>query len=195
MPKPETRQDLAVFLHCSSILEEKVAHLYTELAQKVELPQAKPILLTIADESQKHSTALKQMSETIHETKVKPDECKNQMGEAWNITETFADEIKHKHTIPEEELATLAKNLKALESILGEKYAMLIHTKTLQLIAEDLNITSMKNKLKEISDDEKHHLELLQAIKKELTDKKRQEEDTTPTVRYQNPDSWIGPES
>jgi rubrerythrin len=177
------------------MLEEKVAHLYTELAQKVELPQAKPILLIIADDSQKHSTLLKQLGETIEKVKINPDECGNYIGEAWNTTETFTNEIKQKHTLTEEELATLAKNLKKLETILAEEYSMLIHTKTLQLLAADLDITAMTNTLKQISDDEQHHLELLQAIKKELTDKKHQEEDTTPTVRYQNPDSWIGPES
>jgi len=189
MRKPKTRQDLSNFLHCASMLEDKVSRLYTELAQKTELPTAKPILVTIADDSHRHSTLLEQMSKQIQEPKVKHDECKTITGEAWNTTEKFAETIKHKHNITDQELTTLAKNLQKLESIIGEEYALLIHAKALQLLAEDLNITRLKTTLKEIGDDEKHHLELIAAVKKALTDKKQ--EDNAPTVKYQNPDQWI----
>jgi rubrerythrin len=53
-----------------------------------------------------------------------------------------------------------------------------------------INLESIKKVFESIIKDEEHHRELL-ATMKEIIDDNPIKYDTTPKVKYQNPDSWI----
>jgi len=54
MAKIKQESDVADFLYCACILEERAYLLYKNLADKVDLPLINSLLLHIAYDSQKH---------------------------------------------------------------------------------------------------------------------------------------------
>jgi hypothetical protein len=90
----------------------------------------------------------------------------------------------------------LSEKLAYLESIIGEEYYVFVQLKTLQLMVNEINqlyhvdLDSVKTIFVNIINDEEHHRELLEKIKS-IVDNAAKEADNSPTVKYQNPDSWI----
>lgn len=64
----EKRRALADHLRCVGLLEEKAHLLYRNLADKVDLPFVRSLLLHIAYDSQKHSAILGGIADTIAES-------------------------------------------------------------------------------------------------------------------------------
>jgi rubrerythrin len=58
-------ESIADVLQYSSILEEKAYSLYKNLADKVDIPLAKSMLISIAFDSQKHSAIFRGFSESM----------------------------------------------------------------------------------------------------------------------------------
>ena len=197
MPKNNDPKDFATYINCLSILENNAFLLYTALADKIDVPLAKSLLLTIASDSQKHSIVLKGVGESIAKPEGKPKDCEKKLGEAWRVIDTFYREIIKKEKITEYELPQLAEKLAVLESILGEEYYMFVQLKTLQLMMKEISqiynihLGELKGIFSSIINDEEHHRELLETIKGILERKKPKKKDNAPAVKYQNPDSWI----
>lgn len=197
MPKNNDPKDFATYINCLSILENNAFLLYTALADKIDVPLAKSLLLTIASDSQKHSIVLKGVGESIAKPEGKPKDCEKKLGEAWRVIDTFYREIVKKEKITECELPQLAEKLAVLESILGEEYYMFVQLKTLQLLMKEISqiynihLGELKGIFSSIINDEEHHRELLETIKGILERKKPKKKDNAPTVKYQNPDAWI----
>jgi hypothetical protein len=104
-------KNIAEFLFCLSALEEKTFQLYYELSQKVETPFAKSSFMTIAQESRKHSSMLKQASERFNDVQFREKDCKKGLGETWNYVITLLESIKKKDSVESEELLKLAEEL------------------------------------------------------------------------------------
>ncbi|HVP40401.1 MAG TPA: hypothetical protein VMS95_00400 [Candidatus Krumholzibacteriaceae bacterium] len=196
MAKQKSKKDIAEFLYCSSILEGKTFLLFKTMAEKVDLPLIKSLLLQIAYDSQKHSTTLRGISESIAPTKKTPRDCDKQHGEAWNTINAISSEISRMEKISNTDLPSLVERLTVLESVAGEEYNMLVQLKTLQYMAKEINklynvnLRRIKGLFEKIIEEEEHHIELLSTIKEMIAKKPKQEFDNTPTVRYQNPDAW-----
>jgi rubrerythrin len=171
--------------------------LYKHLADRVELPLVKSFLLQIATDSQKHSIVLKGIGESIAKPEGKPKECEKRIGKSWRIVEIILREIKEKPKIPSGEFPKLAEKLTVLESIMGEEYYMFVQLKTLDLMMKEINqiynidLGSVKKLFLNIIRDEETHRELLKEIKTLITSK--DEIDSAPIVKYQNPDAWSRP--
>jgi rubrerythrin len=188
---------LASFINCLSLLENNAFLLYKQLADKVEVPLVKSFLLQIAIDSQKHSIALKGVSESIAKLKGKPKECRKKIGETWRVTKALLRESEKKERIPEGDLPQLAEKLSVMESIMGEEYYQFVQLKTLELMMKEINqiynidLSSVKKIFLNIIRDEETHRELLEKIKELI--KRKEEIDATPVVKYRNPDSWSRP--
>jgi rubrerythrin len=197
LPKNNDPKDLASYINCLSMLENNAFLLYTALADKLNEPLVKSLLLTIASDSQKHSIVLKGVGESIAKSEGKPKDCEKKLGEAWHVIDAFYREIVKREKITECELPQLAEKLSVLESILGEEYYMFVQLKTLQLLMKEvsqiynINLGELKGIFSSIINDEEHHRELLETIKGLLDRKKPKKKDNAPVVKYQNPDSWI----
>jgi len=88
------------------------------------------------------------------------------------------------------------KKLMLLESTVGEEYYILVQLKTLQYMTREIretynvDIKDLRDILATIISDEETHRKLLSKMKKILSGKEEQTEDTAMTVKYKNPDAW-----
>jgi hypothetical protein len=192
MNDPKT---LAKYISCLSFLEENIAIVYSKFSDSVEMPLLKSMLLSISQDSSKHSSLLKGVADSISDSKEKLGDCGKKLGEVWSVVNALLGEAekKRKGTLS---FMDLLPKFSALESSIGEEYYIFVQMKTLQLMAKEINqlysinLESIKKVFESIIKDEEHHRELL-ATMKEIIDDNPIKYDTTPKVKYQNPDSWI----
>jgi rubrerythrin len=197
MVKKNDPKSLAGFINCLSILENDAFLLYTNLADKVEPPLVKSLLLHIAIDSHKHSIALKGVSDSIGKSEGKPKECEKKVGEAWRVIKTLNREISKKENISGAELSQLSEKLAILESIIGEEYYMFVQLKTLTQMMKEINqiysvdLSSLRSIFTRIIQDEETHRVLLEKIKGLV--ERKEKADSAPAVKYQHPDAWNTP--
>jgi rubrerythrin len=192
------QENVADFLNCASILEERACLLYKSLADKVNLPLINSLLLHIAYDSQKHSAFLRGISESIAKPKKKPKDYEKKLffGGTWGAIERLAREIATKERIPKEHMASLVEKLMILESTVAEEYYILVQLKTLQYVTRKIRKTynvdteDLRDILKTIIIDEETHRKLLSTMKRILVGKEKQTEEEAPVVKYTNPDAW-----
>jgi rubrerythrin len=164
----QTKEYIANYLHCSGILEEKVADAYASFADRTKNPTIKTLLLFIALDSQKHSRILKTLSQGITKTEPTTEKCQEILGKAWKTSIIQAQqETLKKQKITSKELASLIDKMVNFESFVGEEYLTTLHLKTLELIAKDKEIDSisLKKILEWIVEDEERHEIIMARIK------------------------------
>lgn len=185
---------MASQLSCLSMLEYNTALLYKSLSEKTEIPLAKSLLLSIAQDSSKHSALLKGISDSLASTDVKIKDCAKNLGPIWQNVTTYLKEV-----IAKEEnlsLAELYEKLLTLESSIGEEYYVFVQMQTLQYMTKEINqlyninLDKVKRIFESIINDEEHHREILATLK-ELSEPKIKDLDNTPLVKFQSPDHWI----
>jgi rubrerythrin len=171
--------------------------LYQSLSEKIEMPIIKTLFLNISQDSAKHSTLLKGISDSMEPSKKNPKDCKKKLGPIWKATKTFQDEIYSRKKISILEFSQLAEKLTLFESALGEEYFVLVQMKTLQLLEKEINqsynvdLGHLQKMFESIIRDENHHRALLITIKKLLAENNKLVDKDTLIVKYQNPDAWI----
>lgn len=183
------------YLHCLSFLEENVSVLYGNLSEMVELPLIKSLLLSISKDSSKHSALLKGVAYSISDSEKEPEDCAKRLGEVWGLVSKCLDKVSGEEIgkLPFSELFLM---LSSLESSMGEEYYIFVQMKTLQLMVKDINqlyninLDSIKKVFESIIRDEEHHREILATIKVIIGDKPITNE-STPKVKYHNPDAWV----
>jgi rubrerythrin len=196
MTKMNNPKLIAKYIHCLSILEDKTALLYKNLSERVEPPLIKSLLLSISKDSSKHSALLKGIAVSISDSKQKAKDCAKNLGEVWNTVSSYLNEMKRKEKVSKVYFSELLPVLMALESSLGEEYYIFVQMKTLQLMVKEINrfyninLDKIKNVFESIIRDEEHHREILATIKDIITEDSV-EQDSTPKVKYPNPDAWI----
>ena len=188
---------IAEYISCLSILEENVALVYGNLSDRVESPALiKSLLLSISQDSSKHSTLLKGIADSISKSKGKLGDCAKNLGEVWSTVSNCLDKVTNQG-IDTLDFSQFLSVLNDLESSVGEEYYIFVQMKTLQFMVNeinqlyDINLESIKDIFEGIIRDEERHRELLDTIKGIIGDSST-EEDNTPKVKYQNPNSWIG---
>jgi hypothetical protein len=192
---------LASFLKCLSKLEDNVFLLYKTLVEKVEMPLAKSLLLTLATDSHKHSILLDGVGNGIAKVRVKERDCEKMLGEIWRVNNSVYREIAGKERIAQEELTQLAEKLAYLESALGEEYYIFVQMQTLELMTKEINelyninLENLKDIFASIIRDEERHREILGTVRGLLAKREQNNKDTSPLIKYQHPDSWITPSS
>ncbi len=194
MPKKNTSKEMASQLSCLSMLEYNTALLYKGLSEKTEIPLSKSLLLSIAQDSSKHSALLHGISESLFSTNVKIKDCEKNLGKIWQNVNIYLKEV----TVKEGNLfsAELYEKLYVLESTMGEEYYVFVQMQTLQYLTKEINqiysinLEKVKGIFESIINDEEHHREILATLK-ELNEPKIRDLDNTPLVKFQSPDNWI----
>ena len=188
---------MAEYINCLSVLEENIALVYGNLSDRVESPALiKSLLLSISQDSSKHATLFKGIADSISKSKVKLENCAKNLGDVWSTVSNCLDKVTNQgiDTLDFSQFLTV---LNDLESSLGEEYYIFVQMKTLQFMVSeinqlyDINLESIKDIFESIIRDEERHRELLDTIKGMISDDST-EEDNTPKVKYQNPNSWVG---
>jgi rubrerythrin len=194
--KKSKRDNIADSLWCDSVFEERTYLLYKNLADRVDLPFIKSLLLHMAYDSQKHSAILSGISQSIGGSRVKAKDCEKRLSKSWIVIDDISHEIANEKKALVESLSTLAKKLSLLESAMGEEYYTLVRMKTLHnmtgLIRERYNVDleDLKDVFETIIRDEETHLDLVAKMKKFVVGQQVKKVDTAPVVRYENPDAW-----
>jgi hypothetical protein len=199
MEKSSDPKNITNSIKCLSVLEAKTAVLYNVLSEKVELPLIKSMLKEISLDSKKHSTILYGVSNSLPETDWKPKDCKKTLGKVLDAIENFMKDLSGVKSLQESDLSQLSIQLTGLESTMGEEYFVFVQLKTLEVMSKEIgkiyniNLDSLKDIFTGIIDDEEHHREILATIMELIRKKEDEERDSTPLVRFQNPDAWISP--
>ena len=196
MKKPQAILD---FLKCSSLLEEETSLLYRSLADKVDIPLVRSMLLHISYDSQKHSAILNGMCESLGGSKMKRKDCQKRADPTWRLIEDLRQDISSEKNVHTEALPFLVKKLALLESNSAEEYFVLVQMKTLEYMTKEIykqynvQLKDMKDIFEVIIRDEETHKELLSKMRRFLAKDEKKIEDTEPPFKYQNPDAWSKP--
>lgn len=187
---------VAEYLNCLSILEENTSLVYRKLAGRVESPHLiKSLLLSISQDSSKHSTLIKGIADSIYDVKVKLGQCAKKLGEVWGTVNNCLDEVTNEE-LEMPDFHELLSVLDGLESNFCEEYHLFVNMQTLQFMIKqinqlyDINLERVKNVFESIIKDEERHRELLDTIRGIIGENLRKR-NNTPKVKYQNPDAWI----
>jgi rubrerythrin len=192
--KMNDAKSMASYIGCLSMLEYNTFLLYRSLSEKTETPLAKSLLLSIAQDSSKHSTLLKGIGTSITNLEVKTKDCAKNLGQIWLTVTDYLNEAKN-GKVTELSLADLYEKLIPLESELGEEYFVLVQMQTLKHLTKEINerynisLDNVRSVFESIISDENRHIELLGTLK-ELAKPIEKDLDNTPMVRYQSPDNW-----
>jgi len=161
---------MAEYINCLSILEENTALLYGNLSDRVESPALiKSLLLSISQDSSKHSTLLKGIAESISKPKGKLGDCAKNLGDVWSTVSNCLDKVTNQG-IDTLDFSQFLSVLNDLESSLGEEYYIFVQMKTLQFMVNeinqlyDINLESIKDIFEGIIRDEERHREILDTM-------------------------------
>lgn len=195
-------ENIGNVLFCSSLLEKKTYKMYYELSQKVIHPIVRPLLVSIAQDSSKHSIMFKEISKELITTPPKEKQCKKSLGEIWNHIVELTKFVKTKKTFSSKDLLEIIEKLAFIEYHFGEEYTILEKVKTLKYMSQEISkahginldvlFHSRKHLFDSIIEDEQKHYRTLFEIIDFLT-KKEPEKDIHPKFKYQIPDAWTFP--
>jgi hypothetical protein len=189
-------EDIANYLYCLGVLEEKAASLYMSLAEKMEWPLVKSMVLQIAYDSQKHSAVLQGVVQSISASRKKLGSCAKNLKQELDLISSVSKEISRKDKIAEVDFASIEGELTALESVFGEEYSVMVDLETLRrmsgkiLEVYKLDLSSLGTTFLNIIRDEDTHRSLLADIRKLFLTRQEKKADNAPMVKYQNPDVW-----
>ena len=185
-------------LYCSSVLERKIYEMYNELSQKCDHPTIKPKLVTITQDSLKHCNILREISKELIKKIPTKKQCKRSFGETWNQVDEITKFLKERESVSEEDFFEIINRLAVIEYHVGEEYSTLEKIKMISYMSKEISekygidVSSRKDVLSMIIDDEKQHTHFLFEIF-EILKKKSKKPDSHPEFKYQNPDAWLTP--
>jgi rubrerythrin len=197
--KQNDPKNLAAFINCLSHLEEDTSLLYGSIAEKIDLPLVKAFFEEIAVDSHKHSLVFKGVSETIANVKDNEKECEKNIGPTYQVLSQLQKEVVKMKRINSENIVQLSDKLIRFESSMGEEYYIFTQLKTLNAMMKEItqlyniDLGKVKKIFLSIIQDEEHHVELLQTVHQMIIKKEESSNENYPMVKFQNPDSWIGP--
>lgn len=169
-------KNIAEFFHCLSMLENMTSQLYELLSQKVEFPLAKSSFLTIAKESENHSSMLKHVIERLGSAEFKEKDCKKGLGETWEYVIDLFQSIQKESSFDSEELLELSKKLAVIEANYVEEYSISVKLKTLEYMSSEISkaynidLNEIKSTLEAIIAEEESHQRLLYELTETLSD-------------------------
>jgi len=176
------------------LIERELYQLYSNLSEKVEDLAVKSLFAYIATDSLKHSTILVTIIEEAGGSRVREQDCDENIRYNLELIATLSKDVSKKQIIDREELISLIDTLAGFESLLYDEYSKAFHLETTQFMKDerkkshesDLDIFSL------IVNDEDLHKRILLSIVS-LCDKKLDFKNNAPIFKYQNPDSWSVP--
>jgi len=184
------RKAVAKFLFCLGIVEGKAFQLFGRISEKVELPRVKFSLLYVAYDSLKNSVILGELSKSLAVSEVKTRDYERILGGVWKMIGDLSEEILRMQRIGEENLLSLADRLIVI-------YAVTVaQLKTLRFMSREIseaynvNLETLKDILELVIEDEETDAQVLMTIKDPLAEKPKNAVDSTPIVKYTNPDVW-----
>lgn len=194
----ESSESIGNLFYCCSLLEKKTSEMYHELSRKFDQPTIKPKLVNIARDSLKHCKLFEELSKELIKKNPTEKQCKQNLSQTWKQIDEITKFLIQNKIVSEENSFELINRLAVLEHSLGEEYTTLEELKTLSYMSKEIHekygidITSIKDVLDAIIIDENQHTYYLFEIFESLK-KNRENPETNPEFKYQNPDAWLTP--
>lgn len=184
-------------LLCCSYIEEETFHLYQCVAKKMNNAELRSLVVSIAYDSMKHSKMIKELLKTVEKTEVNIKKCRKNWSELWKEIVEVSEQVSKMQNINDDEFYEIFKGLTELEDCLIESYCFLLEHKIPERLANELdkftpiNMDNLNRVFDGIIEDKQRHKETLIEIGYCFAAKDSiGAEDSTPAVRYQNPDAW-----
>jgi hypothetical protein len=182
-------------LKCLIIFERKTSSLYEDVAEVVDSPLVRSLLLHNSLDCKKHSTVLRGIILSLPGSSWKPADLPKSLSEALRSIDDFQIAISNINAIPEEELTSVCGQLTGLADSLAAEYDDLLQLSTLELLSREMNnykisLDTLKTILADFLHDEEYHREVLAMIVELLEWKDKEGVDNTPAVKFRNPDGW-----
>ncbi len=199
MGKNDNLEALTNSIKCLVLFEKKTSSLYEDVASKIALPLIRSMFNQISLDSQKHSTVLKGLVQSLPKTNWKSDELPKPIGDAWRSIDTFQAELSAVQEMSDEDVSNLADQLSGLEGIMYDAYNVMVQYDNLDLLIAQLNklysvsLKVLQSTFMELIHDEVYHKEILSAIQEFLGEREAKRLEVVPKVRFQNPDAWSRP--
>ena len=187
---------IADFLTCLSGLEQKNAQLFQVLSEKTIMVSAKPLLLEIAQDNQKHAKQLQEICKKIGNPTVQTKQCKQRLSVVCENTETILRMVKQRKQVTVNELSDF---LQILESSGGAAQYLLVQAETFLFMSQEItkfygmDAKEFNQLLQGMVQDIEKHINLLEQIKIEIEKQQNKNKKTHPVFKYQSPDSWYSP--
>lgn len=194
-------EDFTKNLTCCSILEEEIFRLYKTVAKKMKQPELRSRIISIGYNSFKHSMVIKEVVRPIEKSELKPKDKPKAISKLLAEVAEVSKQIEAVTLISDKEFIELFKALTDLEDRLIAIYASISQPRILRPIASQLETSApsnLKNLIavfKDIIRDKEMHREVLLDVGYFFASKEQQSVDTTPIVRYTNPDKWMSPQA
>jgi hypothetical protein len=169
-----SKEDLATFLDCSSVLEAKVSAAYLSVARRVDDPLVRALLESIAYDSLKHSKIFMGIIKSFADVAVGDVECVVVMGKAWSDLMRLADELMRGETVSDAVLIGLVDKMMQFESVSGEEYLTRLNLQAIRGMIKDLDVDAemLRSIFNGIIEDEKSHEKRMLMVKSILQRKK-----------------------
>ncbi len=168
MAETDKKKNLARFVYCSGLLEEKVAKVYGNLATSVDDGLIKCLFKYIALDSNKHAEFFKSLSEWLTASVGSSfEECGKVWGKKWSDVMSDAERLLSKSKISSEETSLLIDSLERLEGAVAEEYLNVMHIRLIEIMAEEqkIDLKYCKEMLEWIIEDENKHERILKEVK------------------------------
>jgi rubrerythrin len=173
-------KSLLGFIYNLSLLEEETFQLYKDLAEKVDFPLIKALLIEISLDSKKHYHLLKGIIDSMPKVDYNSKDAQKKLNKSQKAMANFSTHFADTTKINENNLPELIEKLTLLESQMGEEYEILVQAKSIVFFASEIDrkynfkSENFKKIFEKIISDEEHHNEILETIK-DIINQKDQE--------------------
>lgn len=197
MPTPETKNAPKYLTQCL-ILENQAAQLYTLTTNKIHQQSLRTASLTIAYDCLKHAQTIKLLLNFPQTNNTELDQKNTEFKKILNEIKNTTNKLQTINTINEDEIPNYIKSLADLEDFFYTIYNNFLETELHQQYnyntdPRQVTAENLAYIIESFKDDNQRHREILiQSLYFfNKTQTKNIQVDTTPMVRYQNPEAWI----
>jgi hypothetical protein len=188
--------EAAKYLYGCLTLEKEVYHLYITATKKLPTPLLTIITTAIAYDYQKHVTMIQELLKPL-DSSINPDDLPKEFKKSVNEIGKLIDVLANEDNIDFDEVRDLLKNLTALEDGFHNFYTNFVESKMIEDYSEallevsDLTIEYLSFILNAIMQENVEHREMLIEGLSFHSKNEQKNKDSTPAIRYQNPDAWV----
>jgi hypothetical protein len=193
----EKTREFAKYLYGCLAIEKEVNLLYASSTKKLHSQQLQIIITALAYDNQKHAAVLQKLREPLFYIHLSSDELSKEFKKIICELSQLRYTIDMKGNLDKEDTITLLKSLAEVEDCLGNLYGNLIESKLADdysnTVLNDSGLTSenLKYILQTLNQDNLKHRDMLIESLYFFNRNLQKTKDTTPIVRYQNPNAWV----
>lgn len=188
-------QESASYLKGCSNLEAETYKLYEALSRKINQPESS-FLLGLAYDSLKCAKTIQGILDYFDQTEIQNLVCKKNLSELTSSVTDFSKKIAKTNNVNYEMTCQLLKELSVLEDNLSDVYTNYAESAMVKVLSEEFSPLIIDcNYFKKIievfkEEKQKHKETIMDVIYAVETKEAERFRNTSPHVKYQNPDAW-----